>query len=166
MRPAPLARPEATALLTRGVARLLIAHGFAPLCEVGLANGRRADVLGVGAKGEIVLVEVKSCLEDYRVDAKWRDYAPFCDAFYFAVGEDFPLEALPGEVGLIVADGFGGAFLRPAAAQPPLAGGRRKAILVAFARHAALRLAAQRAGPTSEGAGSDRGLGADDGVDA
>ena len=86
-----------------------------------------------------MIVETKSCLDDYRVDAKWGDYAPFCDRFYFAVTEDFPIEALPSEVGLIVADGFGGDFIRPAAAQAALAGARRKAMLLSFARLAALR---------------------------
>ena len=98
--------------------RLLIDHGYAPLAELPLGNGRRADVAGLGQAGEIIIVECKSCLEDYRVDQKWREYAPYCDAFYFAVAEDFPREAIPEDVGLIVADQFGGAFIRPAAEQP------------------------------------------------
>jgi hypothetical protein len=136
--PAPT-RPEITQRLARGVCRMLLDHGYAPLLELGLANGRRADVAALGPHGEIVIVETKSCLDDYRVDAKWREYAPYCDQFYFAVTEEFPVEALPEDVGLIIADGFGGAFIRPAAEQPQLTGARRKAMLVSFARLAAVR---------------------------
>ena len=126
-------------MLARGVSRMLIDHGYAPLLELPLANGRRADIAALGASGAFVIVETKSCLDDYRVDSKWTEYAPFCDEFYFAVTVDFPVAALPEDVGLIIADGFGGAFIRKAASQPPLAGARRKAMLLSFARLAALR---------------------------
>ena len=141
LEPAPT-RPEITLLLARGVSRMLIDHGYAPLLELPLGNGRRADVVGLGGHGEIIVVETKSCFEDYRVDSKWREYAPYCDEFYFAVTEDFPVEVLPEDVGLIVADGFGGAFIRPAAEQTPLTGTRRKSMLVSYARLAALRAVA------------------------
>src|ERR1700753_2707921 len=133
-------RPETTAQLTRGAARLLIALGYAPLAEVTLPNGRRADLMALGDTGEIFIVEVKSGLEDFRTDQKWHEYRPYCDAFAFAVAPEFPREILPQEPGLIVADGFGGAVLREAAAVP-LAGARRKALTLAFGRLAALRAA-------------------------
>jgi len=131
-------RPETTQSVTRGAARLLADMGYAPLLEVGLPNGRRADVMALGRKGEIVIVEVKSGPEDYRVDRKWPEYLPFCDAFFFAVGSEFPQELLPEHPGLIVADGFGGAVIRDAPATP-LAPARRKALTVAFGRLAAMR---------------------------
>ena len=81
---------------------------------------------------------MKSSIEDYRCDRKWGEYAPFCDQFYFAVAPEFPREILPEEPGLIVADGFGGAILRPSPVTP-LAGARRKALTLGFARLAALR---------------------------
>jgi hypothetical protein len=133
-------RPEITALLARGVTRLLFDHGLCSLLEVPLANGRRADVMGLAASGEIWIVETKSCLEDFAVDSKWPDYRDYCDRFFFAVTEDFPRDLIPDDVGLIVADGFGGAILRDCAAQP-MAGARRKAVTLLFARLAALRLA-------------------------
>ena len=117
----------------------MVAMGFAPLLEVGLPNSRRADVMALGPKGEIAICEVKSGLEDYRVDRKWGEYLPFCDAFYFAVAPEFPLDILPPEPGLIVADAFGGAVVRPAA-HTPLAGARRKALTIAFGRLAAGRV--------------------------
>lgn len=133
-----LSRPETTATVTRGAARLLTALGYAPLAEVTLPNGRRADLMALGPKGEIFIVEVKSGVEDFRVDLKWPEYQPYCDIFAFAVAPEFPREILPDEPGLIVADGFGGAVLRDAVVAP-LAGARRKALTLAFARLAALR---------------------------
>lgn len=135
-----VSRPETTATVTRGAARLLTALGYAPLAEVTLPNGRRADLMALGPKGEIFIVEVKSGVEDFRTDQKWREYGPYCDAFAFAVAPEFPREILPEEPGLIVADGFGGAILREAPAAP-LAGARRKALTIAFGRLAALRAA-------------------------
>jgi hypothetical protein len=101
-------RPQTTLAVTRGAARLFSALGWAPLLEVGLPNGRRADVMALGPKGEIAIAEVKSGIEDFRVDRKWGEYLPYCDHFYFAVAPEFPREILPGGPGLIVADGFGG----------------------------------------------------------
>lgn len=134
-------RPEVTQMLARGVCRMLIAHDYAPVLELPLANGRRADIAAIGPKGDILIVETKSCFEDYRVDGKWQEYAPYCDTFYFAVSEDFPKEVLPDDVGLIIADGFGGAYIRPAAEQAPLTGARRKMMTLLIARIAAKRLA-------------------------
>jgi len=135
-----LTRPETTATVTRGAFRLLTALGYAPLSEVTLPNGRRADLMALGPKGQIFIVEVKSGVEDFRVDLKWPEYRPYCDAFAFAVAPEFPREILPEEPGLIVADGFGGAILREAPVEA-LAGARRKALTLAFARLAALRAA-------------------------
>ena len=119
-------------LLARGIGRALARRGYATLNEVSLANGRRADVMGLGRAGELVIVEVKSSLQDFRGDAKWPEYREFCDRFYFAVPENFPREAIPEDCGLIVADGFGGAVLREA---PVLAlpAARRKAVTLRFA---------------------------------
>jgi hypothetical protein len=136
-----ISRPETTQAVTRGAARLLVALGYAPLTEVGLPNGRRADLMALGPKGELVIVEVKSSLEDYRTDRKWGEYMPYCDAFYFAVSPDFPRQILPDDPGLIVADGFGGAVIVEAPVQP-LASARRKSLTLAFARLAALRATA------------------------
>ena len=133
-----LTRPEITLALTRGITRVLIDHGLAPILEVPLANGRRADVMALTARGEIWIVETKSCLEDFAVDSKWPEYIDYCDRFFFGVTEAFPREVIPEECGLMVADGFGGAILRDSPVRP-LAGARRKAVTLLFARLAALR---------------------------
>ena len=131
-------RPQITTAVTRGAARLFMALGYAPLLEVGLPNGRRADIMAIGPRGQIAVAEVKSGIEDFRVDQKWVEYIPFCDAVFFAVAPEFPREILPEEPGLIVADGFDGAVLREAPVVA-LAGARRKALTIAFARLAAGR---------------------------
>lgn len=135
-----LTRPDVTQLLARGVTRLLMDHALAPVLEVPLANGRRADIMALTGSGEIWIVETKSCLADYASDAKWPDYLEYCDRFFFGVTETFPLDLIPQECGLIVADGFGGAILRDSPVRP-LSAARRKAVTLLFARLAAQRLA-------------------------
>jgi len=133
-----LNRPETTNAVTRGAARLFVALGYTPLLEVGLPNGRRADIMALGPRGELAIAEVKSGWDDYRADRKWGEYLGYCDAFYFAVSPEFPRDVLPSEPGLIVADGFDGAVLRETRVTP-LAGARRKALTIAFGRLAAGR---------------------------
>jgi hypothetical protein len=130
---------EAALAIFRGVGRLLKAHGLAVVGEVVLADGRRADVVAVGPSGEIWIVEIKSCLEDFRADQKWPHYRAFCDRLYFAVAPDFPRDVLPLDAGLIVADRYGGEILRTAA-EHRLAGARRKAMMLQLLRTAAFRL--------------------------
>lgn len=140
MTDAVFSRPETTLAVTRGAARLAAALGWAPVFEVTLPNGRRADIMAVSPKGEFMIVEVKSSIEDYRCDHKWGEYAPWCDRFYFAVAPEFPREILSAGPGLIVADGFGGSVLVESPVSP-LAPARRKSLLLGFARLAALRAA-------------------------
>ncbi len=127
--------------IARGVIRLFCGLGQACVTELTLANGRRADVAVLGGRGEVSLIEIKSSLADFRSDRKWPDYQPFCDRFFFAVSQAFPLELIPDEAGLIVADAFGGAILREAPLTP-LSGARRKAMTLRFAHLAARRLSA------------------------
>ncbi|MEO0983302.1 MAG: MmcB family DNA repair protein [Pseudomonadota bacterium] len=130
--------PDAAAI-ARGVLRLFEALGHCGITEMTLANGRRADVAALGPGGEVSIVEVKSSVADFRADAKWPDYQPYCDRFYFAVGHTFPADLIPDEAGLIIADGFGGAVVREST-EAPLAAARRKAVTLRFARMAAQRL--------------------------
>ncbi len=133
-------RPEETLSVTRGVCRVFAALGFAPLCEVMLPTGRRVDVAGLGKNGEIIVAEVKSSVEDFRTDQKWTDYPDYCDRFFFAVGPAFPLDLLPADQGLIIADRFGGAVIREGASAS-LHASRRRAMTLRLARLGAERLA-------------------------
>ncbi len=130
---------EAALAIARGVRRLLRARGYATVTELPLADGRRADVVGVNGEGALLIVEIKSSVADFRADRKWRDYAAHCDRLYFGVGADIPLDILPDEAGVIVADAFGGEILR----EPPpraIAPATRRAVLLRFALAAAHRL--------------------------
>lgn len=129
------------ARLARGVCRLLRSYDFAPLCEVVLASGLRVDVMALGPKGEVWVVECKSSRADFVSDRKWAGYLDWCDRFFWAVDEAFPTDLLPAEAGLIVADAFGAEIARMAP-DAPLPGARRKALCLRFARLAASRLAA------------------------
>ena len=132
--------------ICRGVARLLRAHRVAGVSEFALGNGRRADYVGLSAEGSIWIVEIKSCLGDFRSDRKWPTYRDFCDQLFFAVAVGFPCEVLPADTGLIIADRYGGEIVRlaPERRLPPA---RRRMITLELARTAALRLLAVREPP-------------------
>jgi hypothetical protein len=137
------AAPAAPAvLLARGICRALDQLGYASLVEFPLANGRRADILALGKTGQLVIVEIKSSVADFRADRKWASYREFADRLYFAVPNEFPALLIPEECGLIVADGFGAALLRHGVATP-LAAARRRALTLRFAFAAAARLRRQ-----------------------
>jgi len=114
---------------------------MAPVTEVSLANGRRADIAAVAASGEIWIVEIKSSIEDFRTDQKWPEYRDYCDRLFFAVAPAFPREILPPDTGLVIADRYGGEIVR-AAPEHKLAGARRKAVTLRLVHTAAFRLQA------------------------
>ncbi|MHC8493025.1 MmcB family DNA repair protein [Thalassospira sp. SM2505] len=132
-------RPQITSEVTAGVCRLLYHHQMACLTELRLGNGRRLDVLALGAKGELWAVEVKSSVEDFRVDQKWESYLDYCDRFFFAVPMEFPKELIPDNVGLIVADRYEAAIIRQCE-ECSLSAARRKKLLISFGQTAATRL--------------------------
>lgn len=133
--------PERAAAIRRASARLCIRLGWAPLHEVPLPNGRRADILALQPDGGFVCIEVKSGPRDYLTDLKWPSYRAFADALYFAVDADFPRDLLPPETGLIVSAGLEADLLRDAP-RHPLPSARRRALLQRFALLSASRLAA------------------------
>ena len=128
-------------LLARGVCRFLRHAGYAVLTEFTLRNRRRVDVIALAEDGRIAVVEVKSSEADFRADAKWQDYLDYCDAFYFAVPEEFPGHLVPESCGLLVADGFGAELLRDPE-EGRVNPARRKSLITRFARVAGLRLQA------------------------
>lgn len=133
--------PERSLAVRRAAARLCGRLGWAPVHEVPLPNGRRADILALRPDGGFACIEVKSGPRDFLTDTKWPDYRDFSDALYFAVDEDFPQELLPAETGLIVAGGGMAEVIREAP-EHPLPAARRRGLLRQFAWLAALRLAA------------------------
>ena len=125
--------------LARGVARALRAMDFVSVEEFVPSPGLRVDLLGLGPKGEIWVIECKSGRADFRADQKWQGYLEWCDRFFWAVDADFPTDLLPQETGLILADSYDAEIIRMSP-DTPLAPARRKAMVQKFARHAALRL--------------------------
>jgi len=125
--------------ICRGVVRVLAAHGLTAIAELPLPNGRRADVVGLGTDGMLWIVEIKSCLEDFRSDHKWPEYREFSDRLFFAVAPEFPREILPDDAGLIIADRYGGEILRPAP-EIRLPAPKRKAMTLRLARASTSRL--------------------------
>jgi len=135
-------RQSPTALaVARGTTRLLHSLGFAVLSELPLASGRRADLVALGTNGELWIVEIKSSIADLRADLKWFDYRLHCDRLFFATTLEVPCEIFPADAGLIVADAFGASMVCEAP-EHRLHAATRKRMMLAFARAAALRLAA------------------------
>jgi len=139
--------PPVAAEVARGVTRLFCRHELFAMCEVPLPNGRRADLMAIGPKGELTIVEIKVSRADLLGDQKWTDYLDYCDRFFWAVPQQLaPIleEArfLPDHAGLLVADRYDAAVMREASTRL-LAPARRKAETLRFARRAARRLSAQ-----------------------
>ena len=133
-------RQSETALaVARGTGRLLHAHGFSIVSELGLPSGRRADLVGLDSGGEIWIVEIKSSVADFRADQKWQDYRLHCDRLFFATCMEVPCEIFPPDTGLIVADAFGAQMICPAP-EHRLPAATRKSMMLSFARAAAQRL--------------------------
>jgi hypothetical protein len=129
--------------LARGVCRALRQFDFVAVEELVPTPGLRVDVMALGPKGEIWVIECKSSRTDYLTDQKWHGYLEWCDRFFWAVDQDFPTDLLPDGTGLIIADAYDAEILRMGP-ETPLAGARRKVMLQKFARHAAQRLHAFR----------------------
>jgi hypothetical protein len=135
-------RQSATALaVARGTTRLLHALGYAAVGELVLGSGRRADLVALGADGEILIIEIKSSVADFRADQKWADYRLHCDRLFFATTVQVPCDIFPKDTGLIVADAFGAEIVCEAP-EHRLHPATRRSMMLAFARAAALRLSA------------------------
>ena len=130
-------------ILARGICRHFLTYNFVSVEELVPTSGLRVDVMALGPKGDLWIVECKSGRADFQSDHKWRGYLNWCDRFFWAVDTDFPTELLPADTGLIIADGFGAEVLRMGP-KYKLAAARRKVLIQKFARHAALRDMATR----------------------
>jgi hypothetical protein len=139
--------PLCAADVARGVSRMLLRHDLVAMGEVPLDGGRRADLMAIDSRGQIVIVEIKVSRADLLGDAKWTDYLGHCDRFYWAIPAGFdanPLDGpafLPERSGVIVADRYDAAIVREAHTHP-LPAPTRKRCTLAFARRAGRRLIA------------------------
>lgn len=130
-------------ILARGVCRHFMSLDFACVTELVPARGLRVDVMALGPKGEIWIVECKSSRADFTSDSKWQGYLEWCDRFFWAVDAAFPTELLPAETGLMIADGFDAQIMTMPPASP-MSAPRRKVVTRIFGRTAAARLQAAR----------------------
>jgi hypothetical protein len=137
--------PPTASALVRGIGRLFARNDIWCIAEMPLRCGRRADLMGIDAKGRIVIVEIKVSRADLLGDGKWPEYLDYCDRFYWGLpaaldrgcleGEGF----LPDKCGVIVADGYDGEIVRPAPSLS-LAAARRKVEVERLARASLRRL--------------------------
>ena len=88
--------------IARGVARHLARLNFASLEEFVPTRGLRVDLMAIGPKSEIWIIECKSGRADFMSDKKWQGYLDYCDSFFWAVDMQFPTNILPDEGGLIL----------------------------------------------------------------
>lgn len=131
--------PITAGAVARGIARLFARNDVWCLAEMPLRSGRRADLMGIDAKGHVIIVEIKVSRADLLGDSKWRDYFDHCDRFYWGLAPGLDRSCmeghafLPERCGLIVGDAYDAEILRPAPLQP-LAAARRRAEVERLAR--------------------------------
>lgn len=159
---APVADPKSAAdaelkaaqAVARGICRLFARNDIWCIAEMPLRSNRRADLMGIDAKGHLVIVEIKVSKADLMGDGKWPEYLDHCDRFYWGLAAHLDRACmegpafLPERCGVIVADGYDAEILRPAATVP-LNAARRKAEVERLAR-AALRRFSCAADPWQE----------------
>lgn len=130
-------------LLARGVSRHFASLGWVTVEELVPTRGLRVDVMALGPKGEVWVVECKSSRADYASDQKWEGYLEWCDRFFWAADAAFPVDILPDETGLMIGDAYDAEIIRMGP-EEKLAAARRKVMIQKFAVHAARRLQALR----------------------
>ena len=126
-------------LVRRGVQRLLVEMRHSVLPELALPSGRRADLVTLGPKGQVWIVEIKSSVEDFRADTKWEEYREHCDQLWFATHEGVPADIFPEDCGLMISTGYGAEIVREAP-ELRLPGATRRLMTLRFARAASSRL--------------------------
>lgn len=139
----PLIDARRADAVARGICRLFARNDVWCLAEMPLRNGRRADLMGIDAKGQVIIVEIKTARGDLLGDAKWPDYLEFCDRFYWGLPPELDrtcldgLDFRPDCCGVIVSDEYDAEIVRPAPSRP-MAAARRRVEVERLAR-AALR---------------------------
>ena len=131
--------------VARGIARLFARNEIWCVPEMMLKGGRRTDLMGIDARGNVIIVEIKVSRADLLGDTKWLDYLDHCDRFYWGLAAHLDRAVMetsvfrPDQCGIIVADGYDAEILRPAPLLP-LAAARRKVEVERLARAALRRL--------------------------
>ena len=70
--------------------------------EVHLSDSLRVDIFNLSISDKVVIIELKSCRQDFESDSKWKNYMDYCDRFFFMCPTGVIKEGeLPEKVGLI-----------------------------------------------------------------
>jgi len=125
--------------ISRGVMRHFSQIGLSSLSEFSPVKGLRVDIIALGLSNEIWIVECKSSQTDFKSDKKWRNYLDWCDRYFWAVDGKFPIDILPSDTGLIIADAYDASILREAPLNK-LSAARRKKVTKLIAISACNRL--------------------------
>ncbi len=132
-----------TRRITDAIARSYYGQGDGVLREFRLKVRRRVDLITITDKGLITIIEIKSSPEDFRSDKKWGEYIEWADRFYFGVGDNFPIDILPKEHGIIKTDGFDCHEARPSPVNK-LNGSRRNTLVRNLAKASMRRIEHER----------------------
>ena len=125
--------------IARGVMRHFAQIGMHSLSEFSPARGLRVDIITLGMANEIWIVECKSCQSDFKSDKKWQNYLDWCDRYFWAVDANFPIDILPPDTGVIIADAYDASILRDSPLNK-LSVARQKKIIKSIAKSACNRL--------------------------
>lgn len=133
---------ERTQKLTRAVIGWLVKKGYSCHNEIGVMpwGRRRADVLGMNLKRDLILVEVKQSWQDLKHDEKFDQYLPFCNQMYVALPYDMwddreheIKEYVDARFGLVVLEENGLARVYRAAPRRDIKGSNKRDIIVRLA---------------------------------
>ena len=125
--------------ISRGVMRHFAQIGVSSLSEFSPTRGLRVDIVALGPSDEIWIVECKSGKNDFKSDNKWHNYLDWCDRYFWAVDAEFPIDILPYDTGLIIADPYDASILREAPLNK-VSVVRRKKLIKSIAKSACNRL--------------------------
>ena len=125
--------------ISRGVMRHFAQIGLSSLSEFSPTRGLRVDIVALGPSDEIWIVECKSGRNDFKSENKWHNYLDWCDRYFWAVAAEFPIDILPSDTGLIIADPYDASILREAPLNK-ISVARRKKLIKSIAKSACNRL--------------------------
>jgi hypothetical protein len=111
-------RAQIAQALKEASAYAFFRYNYSIAFEVGLQawGSRRADVIGNKINGDLVIIEVKSSVADFRSDGKWHEYLKYADRVYLAfdkatarkIRDNPELKArIPDRVGVMILEPYG-----------------------------------------------------------
>ena len=143
-----ITRRENTERIHKAVTYYFVKKMYSVHREVGVQRwgARRIDIMCLDFLSNIVGVEVKSCLADFRADKKWRDYLSHCNKMYFAFSQEITKSRVFPEIKAeLKAEGVGIMVLGPSGHMKVIAAARYKKLHI-LRKYELYRKLAWRAG--------------------